>query len=71
MSVYEAPEDTQRFDFVVPASKTQPERIITTLNQPTKQNVQSAIFPSYNMYHEPVEFIGSKTSRRHISAAYA
>lgn len=34
----------QRFDFVVPASKTQPERMITTLNQPTRQNVQSAIF---------------------------
>ena len=34
----------QRFDFVVPASRTQPERVITTLNQPTKQNVQSAIF---------------------------
>ena len=34
----------QRFDFVVPASKTRPERMITTLNQPTRQNVQSAIF---------------------------
>lgn len=34
----------QRFDFVIPASKTHPERMITTLNHPSKESVQSAIF---------------------------
>lgn len=34
----------QRFDFVIPASRTLPERMVTTINQPTRQNVQSAIF---------------------------
>ena len=33
-----------RFDFVIPASKEQPERMITTLNHPSKESVQSAIF---------------------------
>lgn len=35
---------SHRFDFVIPASKKMPERIITTLNTPSKQNVQAAIF---------------------------
>lgn len=35
---------SHRFDFVIPASKKEPERIITTLNTPSKQNVQAAIF---------------------------
>lgn len=35
---------SHRFDFVIPASKKMPERIITTLNSPTKQNVLTAIF---------------------------
>ena len=35
---------SHRFDFVIPASKKMPERIVTTLNTPTKQNVQAAIF---------------------------
>lgn len=35
---------THRFDFVIPASRKMPERIITTLNTPSKQNVQAAIF---------------------------
>lgn len=34
----------QRFDFVIPASKKCPERMVTTINQPSKQSVQSAIF---------------------------
>ena len=34
----------QRFDFVIPASRKKPERMITTLNQPSRQSVQSAIF---------------------------
>jgi len=34
----------QRFDFVIPASKKRPERMITTINQPSQQSVQSAIF---------------------------
>ena len=33
----------QRFDFVIPASKMQPERLITALNQPTQQSVRSAM----------------------------
>ena len=35
---------SHRFDFVIPASKKMPERIVTTLNTPSKQNVQAAIF---------------------------
>lgn len=35
---------TQRFDFVIPASRQMPERLITTINHPTRQNVQSAMF---------------------------
>lgn len=35
---------SHRFDFVIPASKKMPERIVTTLNTPNKQNVQTAIF---------------------------
>lgn len=35
---------SHRFDFVIPASKRMPERIVTTLNAPSKQNVQAAIF---------------------------
>ena len=35
---------SHRFDFVIPASKEKPERIVTTLNTPSKQNVQAAIF---------------------------
>ena len=34
----------QRFDFVIPASRMEPERVVSTINRPTKQNVQSAIF---------------------------
>ena len=34
----------QRFDFVIPASRKEPERMILTLNNPSKQSVQSAIF---------------------------
>ena len=32
------------FDFVIPASKKMPERIVTALNAPSKQNAQAAIF---------------------------
>lgn len=35
---------SHRFDFVIPASRREPERVVTTLNSPTKQNVQAAIF---------------------------
>ena len=35
---------SHRFDFVIPASKEKPERIVTTLNTPSKQNVQASIF---------------------------
>lgn len=35
---------SHRFDFVIPASKKMPERILTTLNTPSKQSVQAAIF---------------------------
>lgn len=35
---------SHRFDFVIPASKRKPERVITTLNAPGKQNVQATIF---------------------------
>ena len=35
---------THRFDFVIPASKAEPERMITTLNQPSKQNIGSTLF---------------------------
>lgn len=35
---------SHRFDFVIPASRKMPERIVTTLNTPSKQNVQAAIF---------------------------
>ena len=34
----------QRFDFVIPASKHMPERLITAINHPTRQNIQSAMF---------------------------
>lgn len=34
----------QRFDFVIPASRKQPERLVTTINRPTRQAIQSAIF---------------------------
>ena len=34
----------QRFDFVIPASKKMPERFITTINHPTRLNIQSAMF---------------------------
>ena len=34
----------QRFDFVIPGFKQQPERMVTVINQPSKQSVQSAIF---------------------------
>ena len=34
----------QRFDFVIPASRKRPERMIITINQPSQQSVQSAIF---------------------------
>jgi len=34
----------QRFDFVIPKSKKSPERIITTINRPSRQSIQSAIF---------------------------
>lgn len=34
----------QRFDFVIPASKHGPERMITTINRPSRQSIQSAIF---------------------------
>lgn len=42
---------SHRFDFVIPASKKMPERIVTTLNAPSKQNVQAAIF-AWNRCHE-------------------
>ena len=32
------------FDFIIPASKSMPERLITTLNTPSKQTVQAALF---------------------------
>lgn len=35
---------SHRFDFVIPSSRKMPERIVTTLNTPSKQNVQAAIF---------------------------
>ncbi len=35
---------TQRFDFVISASREMPERLITTINHPTRQNIQSAMF---------------------------
>lgn len=35
---------SHRFDFIIPASRKMPERVVTTLNTPTKQNVQTAIF---------------------------
>lgn len=35
---------SHQFDFVIPASKRMPERVITTLNMPAKQNIQAAIF---------------------------
>ena len=34
----------QRFDFVIPASRIRPERMVTTINQPSQQSVQSALF---------------------------
>ena len=34
----------QRFDFVIPASRKEPERMVLALNNPSKQSVQSAIF---------------------------
>ena len=35
---------SHRFDFVIPASKVMPERVVTTINAPSKQAVESAIF---------------------------
>ena len=35
---------THRFDFVIPASRKMPERVLTTINSPSKQSVQAAIF---------------------------
>ena len=35
---------SHRFDFIIPSSKLMPERVITTLNTPSKQNVQASIF---------------------------
>jgi hypothetical protein len=32
------------FDFVIPASKTKPERIMKAINRPSKQNIMSLIF---------------------------
>jgi len=34
----------QSFDFVIPASQERPERIIRTINQPTRQNISILIF---------------------------
>ena len=34
----------QRFDFVISASDKMPERLITTINHPTRQSIQSAMF---------------------------
>lgn len=34
----------QHFDFVIPSSKNRPERFVTTINNPTKQSIQSAMF---------------------------
>ncbi len=34
----------QHFDFVIPASKEMPERLVITINHPTRQNIQSAMF---------------------------
>lgn len=35
---------SHRFDFVIPASRKMPERVVTTLNSPSKQSVQASIF---------------------------
>lgn len=35
---------SHRFDFVIPASRKMPERVLTTINTPSKQSVQAAIF---------------------------
>lgn len=35
---------SHRFDFVIPSSRKMPERVITTLNSPSKQSVLSSIF---------------------------
>ena len=35
---------SHQFDFVIPASRKMPERIITTINTPTKQSIESALF---------------------------
>ena len=35
---------SHQFDFVIPASRKMPERVITTINTPTKQAVESALF---------------------------
>ena len=34
----------QRFDFVISSSKKMPERLITAINHPTRQSIQSAMF---------------------------
>ena len=35
---------SHQFDFVIPASRKMPERVITTINTPTKQAIESALF---------------------------
>lgn len=35
---------SHQFDFVIPASRKMPERVITIINTPTKQAVESALF---------------------------
>lgn len=35
---------THRFDFIVSASRRKPERVITALNTPDRQNIESALF---------------------------
>lgn len=35
---------SHQFDFIIPASRKMPERVITTINTPTKQAVESALF---------------------------
>lgn len=35
---------SHQFDFIIPASRKMPERVITAINTPTKQAVESALF---------------------------
>lgn len=35
---------SHRFDFIIPASKKHPERLLSAMNSPTKDKVQSALF---------------------------